>query len=141
MSVDRPEFRISDAEREEAIDALGTHMRDGRLDIDEYGDRTARATAAKTRGELVALFSDLPEPRPAMLREHLPAPPAPPGPERRRRREPRRRSGGLPVGVVPIAIAVGIALVLLRVPIPLVVIPIVLLIGGAFGGRCWSGRS
>lgn len=116
-------------------------MRDGRLDIDEYGDRTARLTAAKTRGELLALFSDLPEPRPAMLRDHLPTPPRQAWPERRRRREPRRRSGGLPAGVVPIAIAVGIALILLRVPVPLVVIPIVLLIGGVFSGRCWSGRS
>ncbi len=140
MTVDRPEFRISDAEREEAIDALGAHMRDGRLNIDEYGDRTARATAAKTRGELVTLFTDLPEPRPAMLREQLPAPPEHEPPERRRRREPRRRSGGLPVGVVPLAIAVAIGLVLLlRVPVPLLVIPVVLLIVGACGRR-WPGR-
>lgn len=73
MGPDRPEFRLSDAEREEAIEVLGEHMREGRLDIDEYGDRTARVTAAKTRGELVPLFTDLPDPRPAMLREQLPA--------------------------------------------------------------------
>lgn len=72
MGPDRPEFRLSDAEREEAIEALGEHMRAGRLDIDEYADRTAQVTAAKTRGELVPLFTDLPDPRPAVLREQLP---------------------------------------------------------------------
>lgn len=72
MGPDRPEFRLSDAEREEAIEALGEHMRAGRLDIDEYADRTAQVTAAKTRGELVRLFTDLPDPRPAVLREQLP---------------------------------------------------------------------
>lgn len=74
MGPDRPEFRLSDAEREEAMEALGEHMRAGRLDIDEYADRTARVTAAKTRGELVPLFTDLPDPRPAVLREQLPIP-------------------------------------------------------------------
>jgi hypothetical protein len=59
-----PEIRVGDAEREEALRALGDHMSAGRLDIEEYGDRTARATAAKTRGELIALFADLPEPKP-----------------------------------------------------------------------------
>ncbi|WP_034278812.1 DUF1707 SHOCT-like domain-containing protein [Haloechinothrix halophila] len=104
MTVERPEFRISDAEREEAIEALGEHMRDGRLDIDEYGDRTARVTAAKTRGELITLFSDLPEPRPEMLREQLPAPPQRERPERRRGHEPRRQhSGRRTLGAVPIA--------------------------------------
>ncbi|GAA5128066.1 DUF1707 domain-containing protein [Haloechinothrix salitolerans] len=148
MTVDRPEFRISDAEREEAMDALGQHMRDGRLDIDEYGDRTARVTAAKTRGELVTLFSDLPEPRPAMLREQLPAPPEQGNRERDRRRpregrsyEPRRRRTGLPGGAVPIAIAAAIGLVLLlRIPMPMLLIPIVVVVLGAFGARCWPGR-
>jgi hypothetical protein len=57
-------MRISDTEREQAIQMLGEHMSVGRLDVDEYGERTARATAAKTRGELSDLFTDLPEPRP-----------------------------------------------------------------------------
>ena len=59
-----PEIRISDTERETAINALGEHMSSGRLDITEYGDRSAKATAARTRGELVELFADLPEPKP-----------------------------------------------------------------------------
>lgn len=42
--------------------ALGEHMSLGRLGVDEYGDRSARAAAARTRGELDQLFTDLPEP-------------------------------------------------------------------------------
>jgi hypothetical protein len=58
------EIRIGDTERESALSALGDHMSAGRLDIDEYGDRTAQVAAAKTRGDLLALFGDLPAPHP-----------------------------------------------------------------------------
>jgi hypothetical protein len=58
------EIRIGDTERESALTALGDHMSAGRLDIDEYGDRTARVAAAKTRGDLLAVFGDLPQPHP-----------------------------------------------------------------------------
>jgi uncharacterized protein DUF1707 len=71
------DIRISDSEREDALGKLGEHMSQGRLDIDEYGDRSARVATAKTRGELLALFGDLPEPRPAFGRPTTPAP-APP---------------------------------------------------------------
>ena len=57
-------MRIGDTERESALAALGEHMSAGRLDIDEYGERTAKVSAAKTRGELTDLFVDLPEPHP-----------------------------------------------------------------------------
>jgi hypothetical protein len=59
-------MRISDAEREDAIGKLGEHMTQGRLDVDEYGERSAKATTAKTRGELLELFADLPDPRPGL---------------------------------------------------------------------------
>ncbi|MGB3441245.1 MAG: DUF1707 domain-containing protein [Actinophytocola sp.] len=62
------DIRVSDAEREEALAKLGEHMTAGRLDIDEYGDRSARVATAKTRGELLDLFGDLPEPKPAFGR-------------------------------------------------------------------------
>jgi hypothetical protein len=58
------EIRISDSEREDALGKLGEHMSAGRLDIDEYGERSARVATAKTRGELLGLFGDLPEPKP-----------------------------------------------------------------------------
>lgn len=58
------DIRIGDAEREHALRALGEHFSAGRLDVDEYGERTAQASTARTRSELVALFADLPDPRP-----------------------------------------------------------------------------
>ncbi|MFD6066487.1 MULTISPECIES: DUF1707 SHOCT-like domain-containing protein [Amycolatopsis] len=62
--VPSPRLRISDQDRESALAALGEHMTVGRIDIDEFGDRSARVTAAKTRGELSEVFADLPEPHP-----------------------------------------------------------------------------
>jgi hypothetical protein len=68
----RSHIRVSDTEREDALGKLGQHMTEGRLDIEEYGERTAKVAAAKTRGEVLELFDDLPEPRPVFGR---PAPP------------------------------------------------------------------
>ncbi|UMP01936.1 DUF1707 domain-containing protein [Amycolatopsis sp. EV170708-02-1] len=62
--VPSPRLRISDQDRESALTALGEHMTVGRIDIDEFGERSARITAAKTRGELAEIFLDLPEPHP-----------------------------------------------------------------------------
>jgi len=52
--------RIGTSERDAAITALGEHMRAGRLDPDEYGDRVARASTARYEAELAPLFTDLP---------------------------------------------------------------------------------
>ena len=54
------EMRVSDAEREAAAAELREHFASGRLDQDELNDRLAAAFAAKTRGDLDALFTDLP---------------------------------------------------------------------------------
>jgi len=70
------ELRIGDAERESASNALGEHLSAGRLDVDEYGERTARVVAARTWGELLALFTDLPEPKPRPLTRLGPTTPA-----------------------------------------------------------------
>ena len=56
-------IRASDAERERAADALRQHHADGRLNTDELEERTGRAYAATTLGDLDQLFSDLPRPR------------------------------------------------------------------------------
>jgi uncharacterized protein DUF1707 len=64
------EIRISDSEREDALGKLNEHMTAGRLDIDEYGERSAKIVTAKTRGELLSLFGDLPEPKPAFGQPH-----------------------------------------------------------------------
>jgi hypothetical protein len=54
-------LRVSDAERDETLRVLGDHASVGRLTLDELEDRSSRALAAKTRGELAVLVSDLPQ--------------------------------------------------------------------------------
>ena len=71
------DVRIGNTEREAATKALDAHLSAGRIDMDEYGERYAKASMARTRGELEPLFADLPEPHALTL---LPAPPAPPRP-------------------------------------------------------------
>ncbi|ALG08994.1 DUF1707 SHOCT-like domain-containing protein [Kibdelosporangium phytohabitans] len=57
-------IRISDAERDEAVSALGAHMSTGRIDVSEYEERCGLAAAARTRADLETLFRDLPAPHP-----------------------------------------------------------------------------
>lgn len=52
--------RIGDAERERVLNALQEHLAAGRLTVDEYDERLARAYTAKTYGELAELTADLP---------------------------------------------------------------------------------
>jgi len=52
--------RASDAERDRVADALRRHHSDGRLSTDELEERTGRAYAATTLGDLDQLFADLP---------------------------------------------------------------------------------
>lgn len=56
-------LRIGDTEREAAISALGEHFAAGRIDKDEYDERSAVAWTARTAAALKPLFADLPEPR------------------------------------------------------------------------------
>ena len=60
-----PELRIGDAERESAVVALGEHFAAGRLDKDEFDERTAAALTATTQSALGPLFVDLPAPHAA----------------------------------------------------------------------------
>ena len=53
-------LRIGDAERNAAADALQQHLTSGRLTLDEYADRAAVVSAARTQGEVDAVFGDLP---------------------------------------------------------------------------------
>jgi hypothetical protein len=60
-----PELRIGDAERESAVVALGEHYAAGRLNKDEFDERTAAALTAPTQSALAPLFLDLPAPHAA----------------------------------------------------------------------------
>jgi len=53
-------LRVSDAERDAVLRTLGDHAAVGRLTLDELEERSGRALAAKTRGDLATLTSDLP---------------------------------------------------------------------------------
>jgi hypothetical protein len=57
---DDPALRASDAERETAVTLLRDHAAAGRLETEELEQRIGAEYAARTRGELQALFSDLP---------------------------------------------------------------------------------
>lgn len=57
--------RIGDAERDEAVSALGEHFAAGRLTKDEFDERSDQVTRARFAGELVPVFADLPEVAPA----------------------------------------------------------------------------
>lgn len=107
---DHPDLRLSDAERSEALDALSEHVRTGRLDIDEFGRRSAHVTAARTLSELRPVFTDLPEPHPRVL--HRPAP----------SKSPARRAG---LGLLPLLVIAAVALfVLTRGMWPVLLIPL-----------------
>ncbi|SDY71046.1 protein of unknown function [Amycolatopsis xylanica] len=95
-------MRLSDAERQDAMDVLGEHVRTGRLDIDEFGTRSAKITQAKTVAELEPLFDDLPSPRPSVLVRGAVAEPVSAAPARWRN-----------VGVVPIAAVLAIGVIVL----------------------------
>ena len=59
------EMRVGDAEREAAAAELREHYASGRLTLDELNERIDKAFAAKTRGDLDVLMTDLPSRRPA----------------------------------------------------------------------------
>ena len=59
---DRPDQRLSDAEREAAVGRLASAQAEGRLTVAEYQERASAARTAATRRDLAPLFTDLPEP-------------------------------------------------------------------------------
>jgi hypothetical protein len=61
-----PEIRASDADREALVARLQKALGEGRLDLDEFGQRAGAAYAAVTTAELAALVGDLPTDGPAV---------------------------------------------------------------------------
>ncbi len=59
-SAGPPVLRVSDAEREAVVSRLQTAVGEGRIDLDEFGQRAEAAYAAVTRAELDLLVADLP---------------------------------------------------------------------------------
>ncbi len=111
------DLRIADSEREAALAVLGEHMSAGRLNIDEYGERSAQVATAKTRGDLRAQFSDLPEPHPQFgtgmptFGAGSPIPVATtPVPAPGRQMTSRRPFRAVLAGMVPLAAIIGVGL-------------------------------
>ena len=55
-------IRIGHAERQAAVEALRHHHEAGRIDAQEYEERSVKADQARSRLELDELFTDLPQP-------------------------------------------------------------------------------
>jgi uncharacterized protein DUF1707 len=53
-------LRLSDAERDRAAAELADHYAQGRLSVEEHGQRLDQVWAARTRGDLLPVFRDLP---------------------------------------------------------------------------------
>jgi hypothetical protein len=79
-------LRVSDAERDAVAAELAEHLKEGRLQLDEFDERVGEAVGARTRGDLDRLLADLPRPAPE--------------------RPPSRRRPGPPVPVTIIAVVV-----------------------------------
>ncbi|WP_018682397.1 DUF1707 SHOCT-like domain-containing protein [Actinokineospora enzanensis] len=143
------ELRVGDTEREDALRALGDHMAAGRIDLDEYGDRSAKVTVAKTRGELLSLFSDLPAPKPAFGPALPPPPtqatPAPlPAPVPRtavNAWQSRPLNQRIFAALVPLGAITGVILAITLHLWPLLLLPVAIgAIGGALFGDDWRNE-
>jgi hypothetical protein len=136
------DLRIADSEREAALSVLGEHMSDGRLNIDEYGERSARVSAAKTRGELRALFVDLPPPHP-QFSSGAPTPaPAPVAAQPTQQVVGRPPGGGtraIVAGLVPVAALIAVGLFLFaHIPWFIFLLPAaVMMFGSSVWGKDW----
>ena len=60
MTEELPELRASDADRERVADILREALAEGRLDMEEFGERLDATYKARTYGELTPITRDLP---------------------------------------------------------------------------------
>ncbi|MGH3097719.1 MAG: DUF1707 SHOCT-like domain-containing protein [Streptosporangiales bacterium] len=60
MADNQVSLRCADADRERVASVLREHYAEGRLDLNEYQERTDAVYAAKTFGDLAPLTRDLP---------------------------------------------------------------------------------
>lgn len=96
--AEHAEIRISHTERNEAVSTLGVHLSTGRLQLADFEERCGQAATALTRGDLEALFTDLPAPHPDLSSAIPPA------------RSPEKAERDRPVEFVetPLSSALGI---------------------------------
>jgi hypothetical protein len=70
-----PSLRAADADRDAVADRLRTAHAEGRLTVEEFGERLDAAFAARTMGELAGLTADLPAGRVARTGDQAEASP------------------------------------------------------------------
>ncbi len=100
------QLRISDADREAAVDLLAEQYAVGRLTREEFDERSDAVWSARTRGDLAPVFADLPV--------HSTGRPPPAGAAHR----PRR----WPVPLAPVLIALIALTVLTHLPFVLLLV-------------------
>lgn len=134
MSTGPVPQRLSDADRDAAVEMLRQHFTDGRLDETEFSDRMGAALVARYADDVAPLFDDLPAPRPDWLGAPASEPPA--------WTPASAAASGLPVpwtarpgGVQPVADQRSRAIAMARALIwPIAILMLVL---GAPGGAGW----
>jgi hypothetical protein len=125
-------MRVSDADREAATTALGEHMSTGRLTIDEYGDRAARVSTAKTRRDVLELFDDLPRPWPDFSGVDQAAPtPVEPMPTAEPAVRSRGGAGWAVAAAIPLSWLAAVVVVLITGSWAIFLLPFLLTILGA----------
>jgi hypothetical protein len=126
-------LRISDADRAKALDLLGEQYAVGRLDRDEFDERSDAIWSAKTQGDLAPVFADLP---------WRSAPAAPAGHEPQGR--PRRGSGWGPrwgPPLLPLVFLLVLLTILTKVPFVLLLVGLWFVFGWRHHARRhWSHR-
>ena len=121
----RPDLRLADADRDDAISRLSDHYAAGRLDKDEFDERSDAVWSAKTRGDLAPIFADLASP------QHDVARPGPWG-------APWARRGWFPLPFVPVLFLLIALTVITHIPFVLLAFVGCLLV---FGRRRRRWRS
>ncbi|WP_457113084.1 DUF1707 SHOCT-like domain-containing protein [Marmoricola sp. URHA0025 HA25] len=101
----RPDLRLSDADRDRAIARLSEHYAAGRLDKEEFDERSDAVWTARTYADLAPIFADLGS-----------VPTEREWPANRGRRGPWGRRGLLPVPFVPVLLLLIALTVLTHIP-------------------------
>jgi len=103
-SYGRPDLRLSDADRDDAIVRLSEHYAAGRLDKDEFDERSDAVWSARTGADLDPIFADL-GPTPAERERY-----------RRHGIGPWGRRGWFPLPFVPMLFVLIALTVLTHIP-------------------------
>jgi hypothetical protein len=128
-------LRISDADRAQALDLLSQQYAEGRLDKDEFDERSDAVWSAKTQGDLAPVFADLPWRSPA-----LSARPARRGPRWGSARGPRRGPRWAPPLLLVILALVAVTVIFELPFLLLALIGLWFVFGGCHGSRRRRGN-